>query len=1244
MGLCSVWHENKAGQRLKYANPGQQLDYFMANIDTAAPAPKRGFRWLRFLLFTVLGLVVLLAIAYFVLTSAFFLKGVILPKVSKAMNANITVQDASIGMSGVTLKSLRVQTTGTEPLLSADEARVRYSLSDIIGGKITVPEVLLQSPSILIVYNPDGTSNLDPFVKPQQAGQPTAQPAAKPSEAPKPAETQKPSAQKPSKPLQINVKQVDIKNATVRMIKNYNGGLRDFTSVSNFNFSLQNLANGQTGKLTIAANLGLDNNPPAPGTNGVLQAALATDFSFTLTPDLKPDVLKGSTKITVDKAAGAFADASGVAVTVNADTSPTEIKDLSVRVQKSGALLSQLAVNGPFNVMQTEGRLNVQASIDQQLLNLVGAKTGMNFNQTAISSQTQVTLTNRGKLITLAGQLNMQNFSVTQTNQTTPPLDLKAVYNLTVDQLASSALISQFTVNGAQKQREFLAAELSNPMKIAWGKNTQTAGDATLNAKITDFDFAEWKVFLGNVAPAGKLNATAKLVSQQGGNLLNLDLTTQVDALTAKMGSNFVNQLAASFMTKATVTNLKKIVLNDLRTQVSQQNDTMAAVTANGTVDLLTTNIDLNIGVQAALPRTMQVLAMKDLSASSGKVDVKAKVLQDPTSQTVTGNLALSDFTGKMGGSQFDNYNTTADLDLSMKDKMLTIRKLNTALQAGGNAGGTIALSGNVNTTNTTGEFSIKLADLNQNALKPFLQASLGDKKLVSVLLNGTATASVRNFSGPSSLADAGAGIKAEIVMTNLVVSDPKKSVPETPLYARLGIDGDMRNKILDLRSLGVGLTPTAKAKNEIQLAGKVDMTDNNAMTGAMKLTADALDLTAYYDLFGAKSAAKPEAAKPAGTAPQPKPAETVASTQPATSTPAAPAAAAAQKPLPFRNFTFDANIGHIYLRAIEVAALQTSVKLDTNRIVVQPLQLTVNDAPLKSTVDLNLAVPGCQYDIAFNADKLQLAPFVDTFMPDKKGLYQGQVLADLKLKGIGATGASLQKSLNGNVLFVLTNGNFQILDPVFQKYLGPLATFLKPVATFLQVPEVVNSPLQEITLATQMGQGNIQMSNLTVSSTAFVLNTAGTMPITEPLTNSPFQNWPVNFSLSRNLSQKIGYMPAGTPADAKFVKLPSFLSVGGTLGKPDPQINKMAIVGTAIEKYLPKVPGLNQGTTSLLQGFGVLPGSNTNAAAGTNKPAGGIGNVIQGIFSKPPAATNAPGAANTNTPAKPGLLDIFKR
>src|SRR2546426_4558763 len=102
--------------------------------DTTSTAPRRRRRWLRALGWFFGVLIVLLVVVYFVATSSAFFTGVILPRVSKAVNANITVSEASISpFKEVILRNLKVQTTGEEPLVTATEVRAQYSLMDIIS-------------------------------------------------------------------------------------------------------------------------------------------------------------------------------------------------------------------------------------------------------------------------------------------------------------------------------------------------------------------------------------------------------------------------------------------------------------------------------------------------------------------------------------------------------------------------------------------------------------------------------------------------------------------------------------------------------------------------------------------------------------------------------------------------------------------------------------------------------------------------------------------------------------------------------------------------------------------------------------------------------------------------------------------------------------------------------------------------------------------------------------------------------
>src|SRR5262249_46090317 len=146
---------------------------------------------------------------------------------------------------------------------------------------------------------------------------------------------------------------------------------------------------------------------------------------------------------------------------------------------------------------------------------------------------------------------------------------------------------------------------------------------------------------------------------------------------------------------------------------------------------------------------------------------------------------------------------------------------------------------------------------------------------------------------------------------------------------------------------------PTQRAKNELQLKGRIDMTDTNAIQGNLKLLADSLDFTSYYDLFAGE-----------GKSPEKKPAPSPKQTAKSTKSTSESAATEPQKEpdavkLPLRNFTAEVNIGHCYLREVDIANFQTTTKIDAGHVVVKPLQLALNGAPVNANVDLDMGVPG---------------------------------------------------------------------------------------------------------------------------------------------------------------------------------------------------------------------------------------------------------------------------------------------
>src|SRR5690606_36309410 len=122
----------------------------------------------------------------------------------------------------------------------------------------------------------------------------------------------------------------------------------------------------------------------------------------------------------------------------------------------------------------------------------------------------------------------------------------------------------------------------------------------------------------------------------------------------------------------------------------------------------------------------------------------------------------------------------------------------------------------------------------------------------------------------------------------------------------------------------------------------------------------------------------------------------------------------------------------------------KTGVRIEGSRVTVQPLQLSLNGAPLEGAVQLNLGVPGYEYNIRLTANQVPVKPLASSFIPVLKGRIEGAANASVQIQGAGTTGVNLQKHLNGQLGFAVTNANLKLTDATpRQGILGLLTSLL---------------------------------------------------------------------------------------------------------------------------------------------------------------------------------------------------------
>jgi hypothetical protein len=182
------------------------------------------------------------------------------------------------------------------------------------------------------------------------------------------------------------------------------------------------------------------------------------------------------------------------------------------------------------------------------------------------------------------------------------------------------------------------------------------------------------------------------------------------------------------------------------------------------------------------------------------------------------------------------------------------------------------------------------------------------------------------------------------------------------------------------------------------------------------------------------------------------------------------------------------------------------------------------------------------------------LSPIANSFSPDYKDRAQGELIAHVKIKGAGTLGVNLQKTLVGQCDLVFTNANIQLVGSHSRE-------IVEEIATFLHVPELVESPLSLFQFGAVASDGKINSTQLRAVSDAFVVESSGIITIAPVFMNSSFRNWPLQVSINRSMAQRARLnLASGVDTNQTYVSLGRIGWLTGTLGKAKVKEDTLAI------------------------------------------------------------------------------------
>lgn len=1204
------------------------------------PSNTRRRRWLVI----AGGFVLLLVIGWFVLTSGPAVKAVVLPRVASALKADLSVEGLQLSpFSSLELSQVRLAPSGAEPLAEIAGVKVRYSLFQLLGGKLAIHEIELDQPRFTIRQRPDGGSDLTDWLAKLKAD--AAQPAAGSPDA--------------GGPPQLQIGPVTVRNGSARMVKSREDGTTEIISLESLQLTVDQIHNGSPVELKFNATPVVEFRDPARALTDSIRAALELSVKASLDQALMPDDIDSKLRLATSEATGRFARGEGLAMQLDARGSLAKLDEFALRFLRDTNEVGRVQLTGGYDVAQGRGAFELGVfKLPPIVLELAAARSGLNFELADFASTNHIVIDQGGQTIQAAGGLQLSRFTAANEAGTSPVIDLLLNYDAEIDQSARRALIRALTFTARQNNRPLAELQMPKPFHFSW--SGQPAGEAgsALAFQLTDFNLGEWRPLTGGLPLEGVLAAQLNLEAREQGRHLAFNLASTLERGGFILGTNRLGSLAATVALAGDLNAQRELQIASLNARLNRAGKSVVEVTGSGQAGLSNFTASATTTLKCELAPLAGWVTDLPVAVSSGVLTLTSTVHHAVAATSVQGTVVVDALSMGFQGARFDDLGMKLPFEVALRGPALNWKLGESTVTEAGSTALALASSGQLNVTNLTGSLELEVPALNERLVNPLLaihtpgqrlrsaQASMALKgelgaagrqtwslttqstnvvlvdtnntALTPVLgtrasLEGVLAADERTFllrrwegqvfadgkpagqlqatgdfhfdghharlsakvSGvnehalapvaPLLLGDVQVA-RAEISADAEIDYEPMRpsrvllganlrslefkpaagQLPESLRELELRLRADVASNRVDLTEGYLQTNPTPGWSNRVEVAGWLDFGKPAALHGDFAVKSPGFDLSPIYALV--------ERRRPASTNAPPGVGD-ISTHAGATETGESTAA----RPVDRLDLALD--IRQLKLRELVVSNWVANATVRADTVDLGLFSLRLGDAPVNARLQSTNVAGSAHYELAAEIEGLKTGPFLRSFYPAWEGQAEADVFAAIHLRGTANTGGSLWSGAAGAIHLGVTNANFQPLDRRWQNT-------LRPVGLLLQTPELFSTPVSWAHNRIVLTNHTLTLDRFTVISDAYVLTMDTTVPLAADFASSTIPRTPVNLYLSRNLITQLGFLKSGdTNQVTRYVQLPNFMHLGGTIAQPVLETDKLKLTGMTIGK-----------------------------------------------------------------------------
>jgi len=1119
------------------------MDEVQAKNTEKTQKPRKPRRFLKILGILICGLILLVVILFFYVSSAHFCRHFVFPMAGKKIQRTLQADQIRISpLSRVELTNFTItnpQKPKEPPLVKMGGLLMNYSAFSFLKGAPKVQMISVSEPEANLVLYADGKTNVDDLRAAQK----------------KPPKTAPPKEKAPAKPFTLPnfaLKLLEVKNGSIHVtqLDKDENPVRN-VSLEKIRFKLTDLEPNQKSKMDLSLNFTMEDK-------SVQTKIDQADFSFENTLFVSRDLSKMSleTICALKNFSGTFQgnrvegyemDAS---VKMNKEKDVLNLEPFSVVLRKQKEIAARFQASGKYNQKAGEGKFALElGNIDRNLLNLIGSSAGnMDFRDTSISYKGDVAISDQNKKTEMNGELQVKRFSIlapAYSKTPTEELDFSFAHKFSLDKGKNVLTIPTLQIKALQKNREVVTGNLDKPLTLdlsAMKGAAPSAPPIEYSFSVNKFDLTPFLLIAplpeGTLIKTADLNSSMKIAFQDNGKKVNLKGDASLKNFGGKLAKRDFPQTDFSLGMDINVNDFTKVTIKDLTFLMAQQQGPQNKGRMTGEMDTKSGEGVLRLESLDVDFKTLRPFVPPELvTLDSGTLSAKAtiKMGQNFSKYDVNSTANLSGFSCIL--PQGDKK-TRIEMDLASalnlsldKAGSLQISLLNLDMKTGTKPTGNMQLSGNMDLPKGTGALNLSVKNINQDTVKPFL-ASLEGMNLES--LNVETEQKINLANGFKTVSVSGETSAKDIILKD--TKEKKDMIP--PLNLKLKNQIEYQEPRVAIRDLTLLAKALNKPEEKISMKGEILMAQKNpTISSKMTLVSDQLTLDNYLPpwlLEQKKKETKTEKTSEAK--------------------PAAPVKELEPMDLGFLAISGDVAMKKVSFKEITLTDIQAKINLADSVLDFPQASLKLNNAPFQAKGFIKFNVPGWEYAMNTGMENLDIKPLVNSFAPEYKDQITGTASGKMDVKGQGTTPENLQKYLKGTIKGNLKDGNFSGLP------------ILSSLATVTRIAELETLRFFDGIVDLDIADGKIKIVNLYFKGNYEKLGLKGWFGLDEKIDLS------LQLALAAPLNDKIkqlAYVGDLLTDSDGYSELPMPIGMGGTFSDPKPTLKLQSAVKETGKKLL---------------------------------------------------------------------------